>query len=301
MTLGRTNCKYNAGVIMKTRALKTKLDALCKSYDREYLSSDPLMFLHEYSEPADIEVVGLISAALAYGRVAMIQRSVRRILDLMGAHPARYVRRFDARARASDFSDFSHRFNRGDDIILLLGYMKQMIALEGSIGGFFRAGYEPDAPDIGGSLASFTERTLALDCSAIYTKGILPKKAGVRYFFPSPERGSACKRLNLYLRWMIRKNDGLDFGLWDFARPAQLVIPLDTHIARICSLIGLTQRKSPGWPMALEITENLRKLDPDDPIKYDFAICRLGILDKCPANSLPHKCAACEIKTICNR
>jgi hypothetical protein len=168
---------------MKTRALKTKLDALCKSYDREYLSSDPLMFLHEYSEPADIEVVGLISAALAYGRVAMIQRSVRRILDLMGAHPARYVRRFDARARASDFSDFSHRFNRGDDIILLLGYMKQMIALEGSIGGFFRAGYEPDAPDIGGSLASFTERTLALDCSAIYTKGILPKKAGVRYFF----------------------------------------------------------------------------------------------------------------------
>jgi len=286
---------------MDTALLKKKLDALYKNYDRAYLASDPLMFPHRYSDPADIEVVGLISAALAYGRVAMIQQNVQSILDMMGKHPARYVRRFDARAGLSDFADFSHRFNRGDDVVLLMHYMKQMLALEGSIGAFFRAGYDPDAADIGGSLAGFVERTLALDCKPVYPKGALPKKAGARYFFPSPTGGSACKRLNLYLRWMVRRNDGLDFGLWDFVRPSQLVIPLDTHIARICQLIGLTQRKSAGWPMAVEITENLKRLDPDDPVKYDFAICRLGILDKCPATPLPRKCAACEIRSLCER
>ena len=286
---------------MNVPLLKKKLDGLYRSYDKAYLSSDPLMFPHLYSDPADIEVVGLISAVLAYGRVAIIQRNIGRVLDSMGKHPARYVRRFDARARASDFSDFSHRFNRGDDVVLLLHYMKQMMKTGGSIGGFFRAGHDAGAPDIGNALASFVERTLALDCTAVYPEGVLPKNAGVRFFFPSPAGGSACKRLNLYLRWMVRKDDGLDFGLWDFVAPSQLVIPLDTHVARICGLIGLTQRKSPGWPMAVEITENLKKLDPDDPVKYDFAICRLGILDKCPAAPLPQKCAACEIKSLCKK
>lgn len=286
---------------MDTKLLKRKLDKLYQSYDKAYLSSDPLMFPRRYNEPADIEVAGLICAALAYGRVAMIRRNIQRILDPMGKHPARYVRRFDAAKGLSDFSDFSHRFNRGDDIVLLLHYMRQMMELEGSIGGFFRAGYDPDAPDIGGSLTGFVERALALDCAPVYRKGVLPAKAGVRYFFPSPAGGSACKRLNLYLRWMVRRDDGLDFGLWDFVRPSQLIIPLDTHVARICRLIGLTDRKSPGWSMAVEITENLKKLDPDDPIKYDFAICRLGILDKCPATPLPHKCAACEINSLCER
>ncbi len=286
---------------MNKRLLKNKLNKLYRSYDRAYLESDPLMFPHEYSDPADIEVVGLLCASLAYGRVAMIQRSLRRILDRMGEHPAGYVRRFDAKKGLSDFADFAHRFNRGEDIAVLLHYMRQMLKQEGSIGGFFRVGYDPAAADVGGALASFVERALALDCAPVYPGGALPKQAGVRYFFPSPTGGSACKRLNLYLRWMVRRDDGLDFGLWDFARPSQLIIPLDTHIARISRLIGLTKRKSPGWSMALEITENLRKLDPDDPIKYDFALCRLGILDKCPATPLPHKCAACEIRGICER
>ena len=286
---------------MDTASLKTKLDALYRNYDRAYLSSDPLMFPRLFSDPVDIEVAGLISASLAYGRVAMIQRNIRSVLDTMGEHPAEYAREFDVRKGLSDFADFSHRFNRGEDIALLLSYIRQMIEREGSIGGFFRVGYDPGAADIGSSLADFTERALALDCSPVYSGAAPPKKAGVRYFFPSPTGGSACKRLNLFLRWMVRRDDGLDFGLWDFVRPSQLVIPLDTHIARICQLIGLTQRKSAGWPMAVEITESLKKLDPDDPVKYDFAICRLGILDKCPAAPLPHKCAACEIKGICER
>ena len=285
---------------MNIALLKKELDALYRNYDRAYLATDPLMFLHRYEEPADIEVVGLITAALAYGHVTMIQRNIQRILDIMGKHPARYVRRFEAKKQARDFAGFSHRFNRGNDVALLLHYMKQMIESAGSIGEYFRMGYEADALNIREGLLSFVERVLALDCAPLYPRGKLPNDARVRFFLPSPAGTSACKRLNLYLRWMVR-NDGLDFGLWDYVAPSQLVIPLDTHIARIAGHIGLTTRKTAGWSMAVEITENLKKLDPTDPIKYDFALCRLGILDKCPRTPLPHKCAACEIRRLCTR
>ena len=286
---------------MNVILLRKKLEALYKSYDSAYLSTDPLAFLHRYDDPADIEVVGLVASVLAYGHVKMIQRSVGRVLDALGERPAQYVRSFKARQGGSEFSGFSHRFSRGPDIVLLLHYMKQMLEAENSIGSFFYAGHQPGAPDIGSSLSSFSERALALDCTPVYPDGVLPKDAGVRFFFPSPGRGSACKRLNLYLRWMVRSDDGLDFGLWDFVSPSQLVIPLDTHVARICGLIGLTKRKSAGWSTALEITENLRKLDSSDPVKYDFAICRLGILDRCPRAPSARKCAECEIRALCTR
>ncbi len=284
---------------MKPLVLKRHLDSLYQTYDRKYLSTDPLMFPHRYSEPADIEVVGLVSASLAYGHVKMIQRNVERVLNAMGNHPARYVRRFDATARSRDFAGFSHRFNRGHDIVLLLYFMKQMMQRNGSLGGFFQAEYEPDAPTIEGSLRSFVEGVLALDCAPVYPGGVLPDDAGVRFFFPSPAGRSACKRLNLYLRWMVRRGDGLDFGLWDFISPAQLVIPLDTHVARICRLIGLTKRNTPGWAMAVEITGNLKKLDPADPVKYDFAISRLGILEKCRKAKSADRCVECEIRAVC--
>ncbi len=284
---------------MNVAALKKKLDALRNAYGGSFLSTDPLMFPHRYRKAADIEIVGLIASSLAYGHVKIIRRNIAQALELLGPRPADYVRGFDARARAKEFSRFSHRFNRGDDIVLLLHYARQMLEREGSIGGFFRAGHDRNGADIGVSLASFSERVLALDCAPLYSEGALPACAGVRFFFPSPAGGSACKRLNLYLRWMVRANDGLDFGLWDFISPTQLVIPLDTHVARICSLIGLTTRKSPGWAMAVEITENLKKLDPDDPVKYDFAISRLGILRKCPRVATEEKCAECEIRDIC--
>ncbi len=284
---------------MNLPLLKRKLDDLYQTYDNAYLSTDPLMFLHRYDDPADIEIVGLVCSSLAYGNVKMIQRSIRRVLDLMGERPAGYVRRFDARSRASDFSSISHRFNRGLDIVLLLHYVRQMLEMKGSIGEFFRAGYEPDAPNIGTALSSFVKRVLALDCRPVFPGGVLPRYAGVRFFFPSPSSKSACKRLNLYLRWMVRRDDGLDLGLWDFVSPSHLVIPLDTHVARICSLIGLTDRKSPGWAMAVEITENLKRLDPSDPVRYDFAICRLGILDKCPKVRSAQKCADCVIRGLC--
>jgi uncharacterized protein (TIGR02757 family) len=132
-----------------------------------------------------------------------------------------------------------------------------------------------------------------------YPKGELARRAAIRFFFPTPVDGSACKRMNLYLRWMVRPEDGVDCGVWTGVAPSRLVIPLDTHIARISSYIGLTDRKSPGWAMALDITHHLRALDRNDPLRYDFALCHLGIAGDCPRKQDPAKCVKCPIQPVC--
>jgi uncharacterized protein (TIGR02757 family) len=284
---------------MNQSLLKEKLNALCETYDREFLQSDPVSFVHQYPDSLDKEVVGLVCAVLAYGNVKMIQRNLERLLAPLGRRPSEYVRRFNPAREESAFAGFSHRFTKGKDILLLLYYMKQILETAGSVGGFFRDGCGASEPDIELPLTNFVERVLALDCSPLYPGGVLPDDAGVRFLFPSPANGSACKRLNLYLRWMVRRADGIDFGLWQFISPSQLIVPLDTHMARICSLIGLTRRKAHGWAMAAEITDNLRKLDPLDPIRYDFAISRLGILARCPKNPVADTCRRCEIRGLC--
>ena len=119
---------------------------------------------------------------------------------------------------------------------------------------------------------------LSLDVSPFYLAGTIPPNAGIRFFFPSPLKGSACKRLNLFLRWMVRRGDEIDFGIWTEVSPAKLIMPLDTHVARIARRIGLTKMKQANWRMAQEVTRRLRAFDPEDPVKYDFALCRLGIL-----------------------
>jgi len=151
-----------------------------------------------------------------------------------------------------------------------------MRAEAGSVERFFLRGHVAGGPDVSEGLASFTERVLALDHGGLYPGRRLPAGAGVRFFFPSPRSGSACKRLNLYLRWMVRR-EGVDLGLWRGVDPAHLVIPLDAHIYTIARRVGLTRYRSPGWPMAADITRRLRRLDPRDPVKYDFAFHRIGL------------------------
>ena len=141
---------------------------------------------------------------------------------------------------------------------------------------FFASGLAPGQPHVGPALASFCARTLSLDHGGLYGRKPLPADAGVRFFFPSPDDGSPCKRLNLYLRWMVRR-EGVDLGVWRAVSPARLVIPLDAHVLTIARRVALTRRRSPGWRMALDITERLRRLDPEDPVKYDFALHRMGL------------------------
>lgn len=283
---------------MVNKTVKRHLDRLYRTFDIRFLSSDPLLFVHRFKRKEDREIVGLIASSLAYGRVAGIKKSVENVLRVMGDAPYLFTMKFKPRRQARLFSGFVHRFNTGEDIVCLLSFMRQMIEEKGSIGGFFTEGYSPEDKNVKNALISFSERALRLDAYGIYGTDSLPKEAGVRFFFPTPANGSPCKRLNLYLRWMVRR-DKLDMGLWKGIGPSRLVIPIDTHIARISKNIGLTGRSTPDWKMAEEITEALKEFDPEDPVKYDFALCRLGILDKCPRKADMRKCEDCLIKKIC--
>ena len=291
-----------------TKKLKSKLDKLVKKFDKSYLDSDPLMFPHRYSSNRDREIVGLISAVLAYGQVKIIQKSIEKVLTVMGQNkmtPYEFTMNFLPSRDSHLFKGFKHRFNDGRDVSALIYYIRQMIEKSGSIGNFFAEGYSPDHLSIKEALTSFTERTLALSTDGIYGKTNLPKDATVKFFLSSPADGSTVKRLNLYLRWMVRsdshlpKDSQIDFGIWKKIPPSKLIIPVDTHIARLSQNLGLTQKKTTNWKMAEEITEELKKLDSEDPVKYDFAICRLGILDECPKKKDPIKCEKCLIKEVC--
>jgi uncharacterized protein (TIGR02757 family) len=189
------------------------------------------------------------------------------------------VRRFSPRAGQRALASFKHRFNDGRDLACLFYFVRQMLERAGSVEAFFASGLPPGEGDVGPGLASFSARALALDHAGLYGGGPLPRRAGVRFFFPSPDDGSACKRLNLYLRWMVRR-EGVDLGLWRTVDPARLVIPLDAHVLAIARRVGLTRYRAPGWRMALDITARLRRLDPADPVKYDFALHRMGLWKK---------------------
>lgn len=278
------------------------LDRLHARFDAAWLSPDPLEVVRRYSDPADQEVVGFYAAGLAYGRVDQILRSLDHLTERLGPRPARFVREFDFRRDADRFDDVRHRFHAGRDMALLTELLHRTLAEFGSIAACFTAGDDPGAPDIGPGLAAFCHRLAEasrLPAGPSVHRGRLTATAPVRHFFPSPAAGSACKRLNLYLRWMVRRADGLDLGLWDDVDPARLIIPLDTHVARISRYIGLSRRATPDWKMAVEITRHLAEFDPGDPVKYDFALCRLGILDYCPRRRDRDRCAACLLLPVC--
>lgn len=259
--------------------LKTLLDELYYRYSRPvYLSTSALSIPHHYVRPEDREIAAFVTASLAYGNVKQIHRSAQAALEAMGGSPARFIRRFDPARDPARLQHVVHRFNSGIDLAILCYLLHQAIAAAGSLQAFFLNGYDHSHADIEPALTSFVERMLLLDVSPFYPSGLLPAKAGVRFFFPSPTQGSACKRLNLFLRWMVRRGDAIDFGIWAEVSPAKLIVPLDTHVARIVQQLGLTRIRQPNWRMAKEVTQRLRAFDPDDPVKYDFALCRLGVL-----------------------
>jgi uncharacterized protein (TIGR02757 family) len=274
--------------------LRDRLERLRRRYDASYLSSDPLEFPHRFEGPRDREVVGLVASSLAYGNVKVIRRSVERVLDSLGRSPASRVARADANETLRKLRGFRHRWTDARDVACLLTFAGRMIEERGSIGGFFAESYVEG--DMAESLRRFSERAVMLDHGGLYRSRALPKDAGVRFFFPNPLTGAA-KRLNMYLRWMARPDDGVDLGLWGFVRTRDLVMPLDTHIFRIGSHLGWTARKTPGFRAALDVTGSLARFDREDPVKYDFALSRLGILEGCPRHLRARDSELCE---LCN-
>lgn len=263
----------------KTRigALKTALDRAYAEYDARWMDPDPVQFVWRYQKPADREVAGLIASSLAYGNVKQIKRSVEAVLNFLGPAPAKRIDALEAASALDGLSGFKHRFNDARDVACLLVFIREMRRTSGSIERFFAA--QADATDLGSSLSAFVDGVLALPRDGLYGPGPLPKDAGVRFFFPSPRSGSACKRLCLYLRWMVRQ-DSVDPGGWTLVPRSSLLIPLDAHILNISRSARLTRRRSPGWEMAKDITRTLRECDPEDPVKYDFALHRIGLFKR---------------------
>jgi uncharacterized protein (TIGR02757 family) len=281
-------------------SLKHHLDRFLADFPKErHLASDPVQFVHRYDDPRDREVAGLIASSLAYGNVKAVIGSVHRALDTLGPRPAEAVAAFDPRRDGRRLKGFYHRFNTARDLGALFWTMRRALEDFGSIENSFAAGIGDGDTDTGPAIARFSKLFLGFGVEELYSKREWKDRLGVRYFFPSPEQGSACKRINLYLRWMARPADGVDCGVWTRVRPSLLVIPLDTHIARISQYIGLTARSSPGWLMARDITESLARLDPEDPLRYDFALCHLGIAGDCPRKRDPVKCRRCPIQAVC--
>ena len=275
--------------------LKATLDRLYADFDNPDAATDPIQIVRRFSRDDDRQVVGFVAASLAFGRVASVLQSIERVLAVMGPQPAAYVRRFDARRDAAAFRGIVHRWTRAADIVALVSLLRQMIDRDGSIEGFFLDAYDPSADDVEGALDRFAARALALDLRPAY--GRVPARAGVCYFFPRPSKGSGCKRLNLFLRWMVRR-DAHDLGVWRRVSPAKLIVPLDTHVIRVGRCLRLTGYRSPGWRMARDITASLRALDPDDPVKYDFSLCHLGMMNACGFNRSQAD-TQCPLRGVC--
>ena len=277
--------------------LRFTLGALVGKFDDTYLVSDPVQFIHRYDDPRDQELVGLIAATLAYGRVAIILKSVGKVLEVLGDSPTEALRRLSPHQLRTRLHGFKHRFNDGNDVALMLHLVGQQLRRYGSLEALFMSGYDPGHDDIGPALSHFVASILDGDPRPLRAR--IAVKASVRYLLTSPAQGSACKRMLMFLRWMVRRADGVDIGIWQGIDPAKLLVPLDTHVFRIGTNVGLVERKTPDMKASVEMTASLRALSPTDPVQYDFALARLGILDLCPNKRDAVKCAACDLYDVC--
>lgn len=300
--------------------LRIALDRLYHGFNAHQSVNDPVWFAHRFTAADDREVVAFIASALAFGRVQSVLNSITGMLAVMGPSPAAFVRDFDPARDRTRFDHLVHRWTNGPDFAALVWILHQMIRRSGSIENFFADGVPADAVDVSAGLQSFSTRALAMDVKSIYgppslarspasSGEVSPKRPlaaeadrstprpGVAYFFSRPSSGGACKRLNLFLRWMVR-DDKVDLGVWSKVRPGQLIVPLDTHVIRVGQCLRLTTLKSPGWRMAADITASLRAIDPDDPVKFDFSICHLGMMNACGFGSKSGD-RRCPLKGVC--
>ena len=275
--------------------LSSRLDALYHDYNRVDSASDPIDKVRPFTDPADREIAGFCAGALAFGRVASVLNSIDTLFAAVGPSPAEFVRGFEPERAPAAMRAMVHRWIRGDDLVALLWILRQMIERSGSIEGFFLEGYREEHDDIGPALDSFSTRALALDMRRAY--GRQPRRPGVCYFFPRPGAGSACKRLNLFLRWMAR-TDEVDLGVWKRVPRAKLIVPLDTHVIRLGRCLRLTKYTSPGWRMAADITASLRLLDPEDPVRFDFSLCHVGMMNACGFGRKQGD-SQCPLKGLC--
>jgi uncharacterized protein (TIGR02757 family) len=245
--------------------LKEELDRLYLYYNnKKFIHPDPLEFLYKYDSISDREIAGLVASSLAYGRVAQILKSVSIVLAKMVPGPSIFLKESSSRLIFRTFSRFKHRFTTGAELSCLLVNIKNSLLKYGSLNECFVDGMKKEDRSVFPAVLNFAKN---LNSS---------KENRCNSLMPSPSGDSAFKRLNLYLRWMVRM-DNVDPGGWHKVPSSKLIVPLDTHMQRISLKLGLTRRKQANIKTALGVTDSFKEFDKNDPVKYDFALTRLGM------------------------
>ncbi|KAA2244726.1 TIGR02757 family protein [Chitinophaga agrisoli] len=255
---------------MKSRELKQYLDAKAAYYDHpDFIKNDPVCIPHRFSKLQDVEIAGLFAATLAWGNRTTIINKCTELLSLMDDAPFEFIRYHQPMDRRR-LMQFCHRTFNGLDLLYFVEFLQHYYTNVTSLEFAFSGHIIPEDETVEKALAGFHRIFFGLEH---------PERT--RKHISTPEKNSACKRLNMYLRWMVRRDkNGVDFGLWQHISPAQLVCPVDVHVARVATRLGLISEAKSNWKTALELTARLREMDPEDPTKYDFALFGLGVIEK---------------------
>lgn len=253
---------------MNNSELKKKLEFHYRAYRKKFSSKDPVWNLHNFSEPEDIELAGLITAAFSYGSVDQINAFTGQLFKKTGKNLHEFTINFSKHKDKKYFNGLYYRFNSQNDIIDMFYTLQKSIYKYGRLKNLFLTGYCENDSNILNALSKFT---------SLLNKNI-PAANGsyYHYLFTDPQNKSTCKRMNLFLRWMVRK-DEIDTGLWSEIGSDKLIMPVDTHIARISKSLGLLKRKTIDLKFAVDLTQKLKEFDRTDPVKYDFALCHIGV------------------------
>jgi uncharacterized protein (TIGR02757 family) len=256
------------------------------------MRADPVSFVHRYEDPLDREIVGLVASSLAFGNVKAIRSKVSEVLDRIGSSPVRASE--DLKLLQHQLRGWKHRVFRGDDVARLIYGAGEVQRKEGSLGALFAREWKASG-DLRLAIGAFV--------TALRAAGGLKKhktRRGPSHLLPSAASKSAMKRFVLFLRWMIRPADGVDLGVWaGLVPPSALVIPVDVHIHKLSRNLGLTKRTVATWDTAVEITAALAEFDANDPVRFDFALCHMGMLQRCPSKRDPKRCEGCPVKPVC--
>jgi len=275
--------------------IKDALEKLYRKYNhRDLIKPDPLQFVYRYDDPSDMEVAAFLAADLAYGRVEQIQKSLTNLFERMGESPYAFVKDF-GKAERKKLKGFKHRFTTDQDISDLLMLLHKILNQYGSIEKFFIQGFNLGDINIVPALSKFCNSLIDMYSAEHNVK----TSRGLKYLLVNPAKGSACKRLNLFLRWMVRDDD-VDTGLWKSIDKARLVVPIDVHMGRLCKILGFYNKKAVSLKTAIKITEGFAEIEPADPVKYDFSLSRIGIVENC--NGRYHNdCEFCELFKFCRQ
>ncbi len=285
----------------RARSLAPLLDRFERAFDKSArLVFDPVELPRRYADRADQELAGLFAAALAYGRADLFKPQLERVLAEMGPSPAGFCDSFVRAPKPGTFAGFRYRFNLPVDLMALAAAAGHLRLAHGALGDRFAALLHEAAGEpqpLRRALARFARelREAPPALALLRERGL----RGLAHLLPDPDLSGACKRWNLYLRWMVRGPDEVDLGAWKGVPRSALIVPLDTHVARIARYLGLTDRADMSWRTAEEITASLRVLDPDDPVRFDFALCHLGMSGACPPARDPRRCGECSLRERC--